>query len=261
MLAVLTLTGLALGSCSVGPAYRRPSIPPPSAWGTPIAGHEHAGGSTVTGAWPSAGWWSGFRSPELTRLIAAGRRTNDDLAAAIARVREADAQVRVSTAALLPSLDASGTGSRQRVVSPFSGGRGLQYDQFTAELSAAYELDFWGKNRAVRSAALATATASRYDRETVELSVMASIADTYFAVLELRDRLRIARDNLASATETLQGLQTDESVGTTTALAVAQQATVVATLAAAIPPLEQQERQQVDALAILVGAVPQSFTV
>jgi len=247
---------LALPACSLGPAYRRPNIPPPQAWRTP------AGAAAVPAAptWPSADWWRDFHSPELERLIAAGRRANDDLAAAIARVRQADAEVRVAAAPLLPSLDASAAGSRQRTISPLGNGA-LLYNQFTAELSAAYELDFWGKDRAARSAARATAAASRYDRETIELSVMASIADTYFTVLALRDRLRIARENLASAQDILHGLETDESAGTTTALDVAQQATVVATLASAIPPLAQQERQATDALAILIGAAPQSFEV
>src|SRR6185437_6589427 len=75
---------------------------------------------------------------------------------------------------------------------------------------------------------------------TVELSVMTSIADTYFSVLELRDRLRIAQANLASAEQILQGFETDETVGTSTALDVAQQATAVA---------------------ILLGTTPQSFRV
>ncbi|HXS27984.1 MAG TPA: efflux transporter outer membrane subunit [Steroidobacteraceae bacterium] len=258
-LALVLALALGISACSLGPAYRRPNIAAPPAWRTPPAAHP-TGAPSEPSVWPSADWWSGFRSAELERLIAAGRRANDDLAAAVARVRQADAEVRVATAPLLPSLDAGATGARQRVISPVAGGA-LLYNQFTAELSAAYELDFWGKNRAARSAALATAAASRYDRETVELSVMASIADTYFAVLELRDRLHIAQDNLASAEDILQGLQTDESVGTTTALDVAQQATVVASLAAAIPPLEQQERQSTDALAVLIGATPQGFDV
>ena len=251
--AAAAALALALSACSLGPAYRRPSIPPPPAWQTPAAAATPQG-------WPSADWWRGFHSAELTRLLAMGRSANDDLAAAIARVREADAQVRISSAPLLPSLAGSASGSRQRQISPTSGST-LLYDEFAAGLNATYELDFWGENRAIRSAALASADASRYDRETVDLSVMSGIADTYFSVLALRDRLRIARANLASAEETLQGLKTDEQVGTSTALDVAQQDTVVATVAATLPPLEQQERQQIDALAILVGQTPQSLSV
>ena len=245
---------LALTACSLGPAYRRPSIAPPGAWSTSKP--------AASSGWPSADWWNGFHSAELARLIGEGQSANDDLAAAIARVREADAQVGIDSAPLLPSFDASGSGSRERAFSPGTGtGTGLLYDDFAAGLNAAYELDFWGENRAIRSAALAAAAASHYDRETVELTVMSDIADTYFSVLALRDRLRIARANLASANQTLQGLETDEQVGTSTALDVAQQDTVVASVAATIPPLEQQERQEIDALAILVGQTPESFSV
>jgi len=249
----IAAAALALGGCSLGPKYRRPSIPPPPTWSTPTA-------ATLPQGWPSSDWWSGFHSAELTQLMSTGRAANDDLAAAIARVREAEAQVTVSTAPLLPSLDATADGSRQRTFSPTTGG-GLLYNEFAAGLNATYELDFWGENRAIRSAALAAADASRYDRETVELTVMSGIADTYFSVLALRDRTRIARANLASAEETLKGLETDEQAGITNALDVAQQDTVVATVAATIPPLEQQERQELDALAILVGQTPQSFNV
>jgi NodT family efflux transporter outer membrane factor (OMF) lipoprotein len=244
---------LVLSGCSLGPAYHRPDIPPPPAWNTPAAARTPQG-------WPSADWWGGFHSAELNHLMLTGRTANDDLAAAVARVREADAQVRISSAPLVPSLDATGDGSRQRAIST-TGSTALLYNEFAAGLNATYELDFWGENRAIRSAALATANASRYDRETVELTVMSSIADTYFSVLALRDRVRIARANLASAQETLDGLQTDEQVGTSNALDVAQQDTVVASIAATIPPLVQQEREQTDALAILIGRTPQSFEV
>lgn len=251
--AAVAAVTLALAGCSLGPKYRRPSIPPPPAWSTPTA-------AAMPQGWPSADWWSGFHSAELARLIASGRTANDDLAAAIARVREADDQVSISTAPLLPSLDGDASGSRQRQINIGSPGA-LIYNEFAAGLDASYELDFWGENRAIRSAAVAAAVGSQYDRETVELTVMSGIADTYFSALALRDRLRIAQANLASAEETLQGLETDEQAGITTALDVAQQDTVVATVAATIPPLEEQERQEIDALAILVGQTPQSFNI
>ena len=251
--AAAAAVALALGGCSLGPAYHRPSIPPPPAWNTPAAVKMPQG-------WPSADWWSGFHSAELTRLITSGRTANDDLAAAIARVREADEQVTISTAPLFPALDGDASGSRQREINISSPGA-VVYNEFATGLNATYQLDFWGENRAIRSAALAAAASSRYDRETVELTVMSSIADTYFSALALRDRLRIAHANLASAEETLHGLETDEQAGISTALDVAQQDTVVATVAATIPPLAEQERQQMDALAILVGQTPQSFNI
>jgi NodT family efflux transporter outer membrane factor (OMF) lipoprotein len=141
-------------------------------------------------------------------------------------------------------------------------GQGLQtYDQYVPLLTVGYEFDFWGRNRAALVAARATAAASRYDRETVELTVLASVASTYFQVLELRDRLSVAETNSATANRILAGLEREQSAGTVSALDVAQQATAAAALAAAVPPLRQQEKQASDALAVLLGVMPDALVI
>jgi outer membrane protein, multidrug efflux system len=245
------LLALALSGCNLGPYYHRPATPQPVAWRTQL--------TQAPSTWPSLDWWRGFHSPELTRLMVQAQSANDDLAAAIARVREADAQADISSAPLLPTLDASGSGERQKQFVAIPGISVPPYTDVAAGLAASYQLDFFGKNLAARASALATAAANRYDRETVELTVVMSVANDYFTVLEIDDQLQIAGNNLASAEQTLQGLQVDASVGTTTSLDVAQQAAEVATLSAVIPPLEEQRRQTLDALAILLGQTPQTF--
>ncbi len=242
---------MGLAACSLGPDYKRPDITPPEKWTTDPGS---------TGApWPSADWWRGFGSPQLDQFISDARSANDDLAAAMARVQEADAQARVAGAPLLPSLEATGAATRER--QPVSGQGYQTYNQFSPLLAASYEIDFWGKNRAAHESALATAAASRFDRETVELSVMTSVAGSYFQSLELLDRLEVAQNNLAAARAILRGLEREQVAGTSTALDVAQQETVVATLDAAIPPLRQQLRQSTDALAILLGKTPESIEI
>jgi multidrug efflux system outer membrane protein len=243
---------LALAACSLGPHYRRPEIPPPPAWRA-----DEVSGQT---AWPSADWWRGFSSPQLNLLIEEAQHANDDIAAAIARVREADAQARIAGAPLLPALSGTAAGTRQRGLNVVSAGT-TTVNEFSALLSATYELDFWGKNRAAHDAARLAAAASRYDRVTVELTVMTSVASTYFQAIEAHDRLLVARDNLASAQRILKGLRVEQTVGIVTALDVAQQETTVAVLNAAIPPLEQQLLLSIDALAILVGKAPAEVNV
>jgi multidrug efflux system outer membrane protein len=243
---------LVLAACSVGPAYRRPDIPPPAQW-REIAPDDAAA------IWPSADWWHGFGSQTLDDLIAEAQRSNDDLAAAIARVEEADAQARIAGAALLPSVDLGADASRQRA--QVSGVGPETFNSFSPVLSASYELDFWGKNRALRAAARATALASHYDKETVALTVISSVASTYFQALEFRDRLQVARENLTNGEKILRGLQMEQTAGIATGLDVAQQETAVALLRAAIPPLQQQFRQAVSALAVLLGKTPESIDV
>ena len=262
--ALLGATACGLTAC-LGPHYKRPDIPPPEAWRN--AAERPARESPAETSWPSADWWHGFNSPTLNDLMDQAHTANDDIGAAIARIRQADAQARIAGAPLLPSLSADADANRQRgqqvYLTPAGklGSRPATSNTFTAELSASYEIDFWGRNRALRDAAVAAAVASRYDRATVELTVMQSVASTYFQALELRDRLKVANDNVTSARDTLKGLQLEAQVGTLTALDVAQQETTVATLEAAIPPLNQQFGQTLDSLAILVGQQPESVDV
>ncbi|HTD10590.1 MAG TPA: efflux transporter outer membrane subunit [Steroidobacteraceae bacterium] len=238
-----------LAACSLGPRYQRPEVAPPPAWLTP--------GDATAPQWPASDWWRGFNSPDLDSFIEQARNANDDLRAALARIHQADAQRRIAGAPLLPALGAQATATRARAAVSGGGGGHVTGNDFSPLLSASYELDFWGKHRAAFASAAAAARASRYDRTTVELAVMAGVAGTYFQALELRDRLGIANANLANATRILHGLKLEETAGLTTALDVAQQETVVATVNAAIPPLKQQLRQSLDALAILVGSTPQ----
>jgi multidrug efflux system outer membrane protein len=245
------------GGCSVGPAYQRPNIAPPTLWHeTATAG---AAGAESAAVWPAAGWWHGFGSAKLDEFIAEAQRSNDDLAGAIARVQEADAQARIAGAALLPSLDLGATATRARAQVPNGGPR--VGNTFNPELSASYELDFWGKNRALRNAARAAAAASRYDQQTVALTVISSVATTYFQALELRDRIQVAQENLENGRKILEGFMLEQSAGTATGLDVAQQETAVALLNAALPPLLQQFRQTVYALAVLIGKTPESIDV
>lgn len=244
-------TALLLCACSLGPAYRKPAIPAPVTW-------AHAP-ADARAAWPSADWWHGFASPQLDALIAQAQRANDDIVAAAARVREADAQMRIAGAPLLPSLGASAVAQRER--SRSSSNALNTRTAYTPQLSASYELDFWGENRAALHAAEALAAASRYERETVELTVVSDVASTYFQVLALRERLRIAQENLASAQTMLDDLKLTQVAGTGNALDVAQQETVRDTLHAGIPPLRQQLHQTIDALAILTGQAPEALQI
>lgn len=246
--AIALAAAATVGACNIGPDYRHPETATPAGWreGDPAQGAQ----------WPAPDWWQEFGSTELNALMAEAQRANADLGAAAARVKEADAQTRIAGAPLLPLIEATGGPATQQVTSPFSPNRQIHYSTYTAAVSASYEIDFWGKNAAALAAAKATAVASRYDEEVVTLSVISSVATTYFQALGLQDRLQVARDNLANAGDVLAIINGRRRVGTAADLELAQQETVVAGLRAAIPPLEQQLAQMLDALAILLVKPP-----
>ena len=264
-----------LSACWVGPSYKKPDIPPPDHW-KQSSGDEERTTSDQTaantssaslappapnaaGVWPDASWWQGFGSSQLDEYVTQARRSNDDLLAAVARVREADAQVRIAGGALLPGIDATGEASRSRTLVSGQGPR--MANLFSPQLTASYALDFWGKNRATYASARAAALASRFDQQTVALTVVSSVASSYFQALELRDRIAVARSNLSNGQKILEGLKLQQVAGIATGLDVAQQETTVRLLEAAIPPLVQQLRQTVFALAVLLGKEPEAVDV
>ena len=255
---LIVYVGTVLSGCSVGPVYKRPDVAMPAKW-TETASQSGAPADAAPSVWPAAEWWHGFGSAKLDELMTEARRANDDLAGDIARVQEADAQARIAGAALLPTLDAQATAARERAQVTGQGAR--VFNAFSPQLNASYELDFWGKNRALRDAARAAAVASRYDQQTVALTVISSVATTYFQALELRDRIEVAQQNLENGQKILDGFRLEQSAGTATGLDVAQQETTVALLNAALPPLIQQLRQTVYSLAVLIGKTPESVDV
>lgn len=252
-LAALLLPLAVLSGCDLGPDYKHPSVTEPAAW-REISAAQPA-------AWPSSDWWQGFGSSELDDFIAEAQQANNDLGAAIARVREADALVRVAGAALLPSVAATGAAASQRELVPIGGGERITFPEYSLGLAASYEIDFWGKNRASLAAAQASALASRYDQQVVALTIEASVAATYFQAVALQDRLTVARQNLATAQNVLAIIEGRRRLGTAMDLDVSQQQTIVSGLQAAIPPLEQQFSQTIDALAVLVGRPPEQVKV
>ncbi len=186
------------------------------------------------------------------------------MAAAVARIVQADANSRVAGAPLLPIVDFNGSAVRSRASQTTGGGGGGGSSErvtYNTSLSASYEIDFWGKNRAAMRAAEQLAVASRFDREVVALSTVVSVANAYFLVLEAQDRLRIARSNLAAATRVFNLIKQRFDVGTASALDTAQQESLVNTQRASIPPLEQTLRQNAVTLAVLIGRTPESVTV
>jgi len=210
-------------------------------------------------ALPPLDWWRAFRSRELSAIIEEAREANLDIAAAVARVVQADAQARITGAALLPTLDADGSATQSK--SSANTGGGARRNLFSASLAASYEIDFWGKNRAALRALEEGAVAARYEREVVGMTVVAAAANAYFQVLTAQDRLAAARENLTAATRVLNLINQRVQAGTASQLDISQQESLVNTLRAAIPQLEQTARQNRVALAVLVARPPENVFV
>lgn len=256
--AVFTLAG-----CTLGPDFIKPHVDVP--------GHFTATADSAAAAWPAQGWWANFHSTELDGLINRARIYNTDLNAAVARVIQADAQVRVSGSPLLPTVNGTagasydrtgiGSNSSRRLLTGSGGSNYIDSRSYNVGLAASYDLDLFGRNRALLAAAQATAVATRFDQETVALSVVSSVASTYFQLLSAQDRLRVAERNLHSAEQILGAYRARMTVGTANMLDVSQQEALVAGQRATLPAYRNTIEQNRLALGILVGLPPERLDI
>ena len=248
-----------------------------------ISEHYRFAGPGSDANLPALDWWRGFYSPELTRLIEEAQTSNLDIAVAVARIMQADAQARIAGAPLLPNI--SGLATAAHSLAPVTGGTTTVTNTSAAGLgggstsstsaggavaqsagnvyrtfaSASYIIDFWGQYRASLLAADGTAIAARFARDVVTLTTMSSVANSYFQLLAAQDRLRIARENLGASTRILNLIRERLAAGTASDLDVSQQEALVAQVRANIPVYEITVQQSAMALAVLVGRTPEHF--
>jgi NodT family efflux transporter outer membrane factor (OMF) lipoprotein len=210
---------------------------------------------------PALDWWRGFGSRELTLLMEEAQTANLDIAAAMARIDQADAQVKIANAALLPVLDANFTATRTRTAILGGAARGGSpvSSLYNFNLTASYALDIWGRNRATLLSDVETAISTRYAKEVIALTTLVTVANAYFNVLDAQDRLRIARENVRASSRVLDLIRQRKTAGTASDLETSQQESLVGQLRAAIPPIEIIARQNRMALAVLVGRAPEHF--
>lgn len=210
-------------------------------------------------------WWTQFGSPQLNRLIEQARRDSFDVAAAVARVRQAQATAVIAGAPLLPEVKFNLSTSHQKLLRG-QGGPDLDATQsndtvnsFGANLSASYEVDFWGGRAAARASALHSLRASASDQATVELTLLSNVADRYAQTLAARQREQIAELNLANARNVLELVQTRYDAGSATALELAQQQSLVASQQRQLPLIQQLAQESRITLAALLGQPVQAL--
>jgi multidrug efflux system outer membrane protein len=262
--ALAAMLTIMVGGCHLGPEYtgQNPAVPA-----------AYAAIAASDGPEVSAAWWKSFGSMELDRLMVEAQAGGFDIQAAIARVTQADAQLRVAGSALLPQINAAATQTWQRSTSEgfrltsSQNGGGFTTSRRTADTrsyslgpSISYEADFWGANRATRDAAAANALFSRFDRETVRLTTLTGIATAWFNSLAFQDRLSVSQRNLRDSEDILRAIVARQAAGTASQLDVVQQQTLVAGIRAQMPALRLQRDQQVAALAVLVGRLPETIS-
>ncbi|QJC57131.1 Outer membrane protein OprM [Polaromonas vacuolata] len=240
---------LALAGCSMIPVYNRPAAPVAVDWPVLPANTSATGELSAVPA-ADLEWQDFFSDPKLKQLITTALNNNRDLRVAVLNIESARAQFQIRSADQLPSVNASVSGLRQ----PNINGNGSISSSYTAGLAVtAYELDFFGRVASLKEAALAQFLATQEGRKTIQISLIASVANTYLALLADEELLAITQQTLATRQDSLKlsQLRFDNGVSSELDLRLAESLTEVTRVS-----LAQQLRQRAvdqNTLTLLLG--------
>jgi NodT family efflux transporter outer membrane factor (OMF) lipoprotein len=202
-----------------------------------------------------ADWWQRLNDPAIPPLVEKAVANNPDVLVAIARVDELEAATRLARAARLPTLDAQGAGGGQRALNQVTG-RGATTYFAQPELSAAWNLDLFGRVRALEGAARASYVASRADRDATRLSVISATLRGYVTLLSLAAQIEVSEATLRSREQALRIAADRAAVGYSSQLELTQAQSEYEAVAQTIPQLKQTFRVQENALRRLTGDLP-----
>jgi multidrug efflux system outer membrane protein len=249
---VLLSAALLLSGCTVGPNYKRPVVAVPPTYRGAVPDET---AQTDTATLGDQKWRDIFQDEQLRALIRTALQQNYDVRIAASRVLEANAQLGITRADQFPTLSAgAGIGDVRTAQAKFLPKFETSIGQ--VNLSAAWELDFWGKFRRATEAARANLLASKWARQEVVSTLVANVADAYFQLRALDLQLEISKRTLDSRQESLHLTRILANGGATSLLDVRQAEQLVFTAGAEIPALEQQIEQQENFLSILLGQNP-----
>src|SRR6266542_210521 len=251
-----------VAGCSVGPDYKEPALAVPATW------QEAQQKGVETRPAEMVRWWTTFNDPLLNSLVERAVKSNLDLRIAEGRIREARASRAAVAAGAWPTVDVSGSYSRNRssensLLFPSQGGAGgsasglkLDRNLYDAAIDASWEIDVFGGVRRGVEAADATIEASLYSRRDVLVTLLGDIAKNYIDLRGFQRRLAVARANLKAQQDTLDLTRIRFQAGLTNDLDVAQAEAQVSTTAAQIPTLESSLKQAAYSLDLLLGLTP-----
>ncbi|MBS0336687.1 MAG: efflux transporter outer membrane subunit [Proteobacteria bacterium] len=247
------LLGVAVlaGCAPVGPDYQRPSYELPGAYPGPGAAGD------AQAAPLRADWWTLYRDAKLNELVALALDRNSDIRIAVARIEEADANLREANATFLPQVDLNAVPTRSRISStlatPLPGTVPAVRNNVRLSASTAFELDFWGRLRRGVESVRAQALATRYAKDVVALSLAGLTAQAYFSLRSLDAQVAVTRQTLTSREEALDYVRRRARGGIASDLDLSQAESARADSAAQLKDLQRQRSLAEHQLGTLTG--------
>lgn len=252
-----------LAACAVGPDYRRPDTAAATtpaykastdrAWKLAEPGDEHG----------AARWWEGFEDPQLGQLLEEVAVSNQNLAQAEARYRQAVALLGSARAGFFPKLDANSSYTRRN-----GGGGDSQFSdqdfrstrsQYDLGINLNWELDLWGRLRRQLEASRADVQASSAELAGARLSAQSTLAQSYFQLRALDEQKRLYEQTLAAFQRSLELTENQYRAGLVARSDVVLAQTQLENTRAQAIDLDSRRAQLENAIAVLTGKAPAAF--
>ncbi len=247
---VTAVAGVALslaGGCAIGPDFSRPAVPEPAAWEQPAPVGESVA---------NLPWWSIFGDPVLQNLIRSALAENRDVRIAAARVDEAAAALGFTRADQFPAFGYEASAGRARSSDRIDGVPGGTGTEYRAAGTLYWEIDIWGRVRRATESARAELLATEASQRGVTITLVAGVAQLYFALRDLDAQLAIAQRTLEGRKASTELISTRFRGGIVSELDVHQAEIEEASAAAAVPAFEREIVRVESALNVLLGRPP-----
>jgi outer membrane protein, multidrug efflux system len=243
--------GMALSGCmSLAPHYERPSLPVPDAWPADAPDSGSASVALTT-------WRDYFPDPQLQALIEQALEHNRDLRIAVQRVEQARATYGIRQADQFPSVSAGAAYARLSTPGGLLSSQPSIASLYDVNLAASnWELDFWGRVRNIKDAALEQFLASDASRRAATLSLVGQVANSYLSLRQYDERIALTRETIASRAESLRIFRKRFEAGAISRLDLEQSVILLQQAEALDAQLEQSRAAEAHALELLVGAPP-----
>ena len=254
--AASALALLALAGCtSLAPDYARPMLPVPAT----LNGTNGPNGSEGTALAPETGpmgWQEFLQEPRLRELVALALQNNRDLRVAVLAIEKARAQYGVEQSNRFPAVGATAAGNRTRTADDLNtSGRSPTSSQYSAQLGfSSYEIDFFGRVKNLNVAVLFDFSRTTENRRSVQLSLVAEVANAWLTLDADGRRLQLAQDTLRSRQKSYELTERSHALGAASGLTLAQAQTTVDTARADVAAFTSQVARDRNALALLAGA-------
>ena len=240
--AAIAAVASVLAACTtMAPHYERPAAPVAAAFPAAAASASATGTGVAPPAQP---WQSYFKDARLDQLISAALANNRDLRVSMLNIEVARAQVGLSRANEFPTVNLQGTHTRET---------GIQTINTVGLAVAGYELDLWGRVRSLTDAALAQLSATEEARKAAQISLIASVANAYYAMAGDQALLDVATQTLKTRSDTMTLVQLRFDNGVTSSIDLQLNKSLVETARVAFVAAQRQRALDQNALELLVG--------